>query len=209
MAITNGYCTLSDVKAALRISDSTDDSLIEVAIESSSRLIDGYCSRNFNNQGTATRLYVARDPYYVQVDDFQSVITLKTSILVPGTFDVTWNLPGSVPQDVQLEPLNGGWEGSAWSYDRLRATGRYFFPTLSPNFSQQALVQLTAVFGWASVPTVIKQATIIQSMRIYKRLDSPLGVAGFGEFGVMRVSRMLDPDVQMLVEPYRKMNILA
>jgi len=33
MAITNGYCTLADVKAALRIIDSVDDSLIEQSIE--------------------------------------------------------------------------------------------------------------------------------------------------------------------------------
>ena len=30
-------------------------------------------------------------------------------------------------------------------------------------------------------------------------------VAGFGDFGVVRVSRFLDPDVEQLVMPYRKM----
>jgi hypothetical protein len=39
-------------------------------------------------------------------------------------------------------------------------------------------------------------------MRIFKRLDSPLGVAGFGDFGAMRVSKGLDPDVAQLVAPY-------
>ena len=40
MAITNGYATLAQVKAALRITDSLDDTLIEMAIESGSRAID-------------------------------------------------------------------------------------------------------------------------------------------------------------------------
>ncbi len=40
MAITNGYATLAQVKAALRITDSVDDPLLEMAIESGSRAID-------------------------------------------------------------------------------------------------------------------------------------------------------------------------
>ena len=47
MAITNGYASLTEVKAALRITDTIDDSLLEMAIESASRLIDGYASRQF------------------------------------------------------------------------------------------------------------------------------------------------------------------
>lgn len=211
MAITNGYCTLAQVKAALRISDTTDDTLLETAVESASRLIDGYCNRSFYNQGSATRVYTARDPYFCMVDDFTTVYSLKTSVLSPGVFEVSWNLPGgtATPVDVQLEPLNAVIEATSWSYDRLRAVGRYFFPTLTTNYGQQALVQLSANFGWSAVPKVVEQATIIQASRLFKRLDSPLGVAGFGDMGVMRISRAIDPDVAMLVDPYRKMVALV
>jgi phage gp36-like protein len=51
MAIVNGYATLDEVKAALRISDTVDDSLLEIAIESASRMIDGYAMRNFYQSG--------------------------------------------------------------------------------------------------------------------------------------------------------------
>ena len=47
MAIVNGYCTLAQVKAALRITDTTDDTLIENSVEAASRLIDGHAMRNF------------------------------------------------------------------------------------------------------------------------------------------------------------------
>jgi hypothetical protein len=43
-------------------------------------------------------------------------------------------------------------------------------------------------------------------MRQFKRYDSPLGVAGFGDIGVMRVSRV-DPDVAALLEPYVKLKV--
>ena len=77
----------------------------------------------------------------------------------------------------------------------------------SANFGEQALVKVTTVFGWPAVPKAIEQATILQAARHFKRYDSPLGVAGFGDFGVVRVSRFLDADVQMLVEPYQRMRI--
>lgn len=210
MAIANGYCTLAQVKAALRISDTVDDTLLEGSIESASRLIDGYCNRSFWNQGTATRIYTARDPYFCMVDDFTTISALNTSVLSPGVFEVSWILPGGTAKaDVQLEPLNAVIEATPWSYDRLRAVGRYFFPTLTTNYGQQALVQVTANWGWSAIPKVIEQATIIQASRLFKRLDSPLGVAGFGDMGAMRVSRYLDPDVEQLVMPYRKMTTMV
>lgn len=199
MAITNGYASLNQVKAALRISDSVDDSLLEMAVESASRLIDGYCGRSFFSQGTAVRVYSPDNPYVVQIDDISSgTVTVKTSSDADMNFDITWK-----STDIQLEPLNGRTEGQAWPYTRIRAVGDYLWP--SDEYGE-ATVQLTATFGWpGGVPTNVTQAAVIQASRIFKRLDSPLGVAGFGELGAIRVSRGLDPDVAQLVEPYRKM----
>jgi len=79
VAITNGYATLADVKAALKITDNMDDSLLEIAVESASRLIDGYTGRYFYNAGTATRNYAANDSYTVTIDDLQSLSELATT----------------------------------------------------------------------------------------------------------------------------------
>jgi hypothetical protein len=90
MAITNGYCTLNQVKAALRITDTVDDALLEGAVESASRLIDGFAARNFYNAGTATRLFTAYDSIYVQTDDIAgTAITVQTSTLADGVFDLS------------------------------------------------------------------------------------------------------------------------
>ena len=81
MAIANGYATLNQVKAALRIADATDDALIEMATESASRLIDAYCGRNFISAGTAatTRYYSTENPYVVNIDDARSISVVQTS----------------------------------------------------------------------------------------------------------------------------------
>jgi hypothetical protein len=207
MTITNGYATRNQVKAALRIgtADTLDDDLIDNCVGAASRLIDGYCNRKFWQSGTASRVYQAEDSFYCSIDDIAgTAITLKTSSQADGTFDVTWKV-----SDYQLEPLNGNLDGLTWSYDKIRAVGDYLFPTVNANYGEQALVQVTAVFGWPAVPEPVTQATIIQASRIFKRYDSPLGVVGFGDLGQIRVSRYLDPDMAQLVEPYRRMRIFA
>lgn len=206
--INQGYATRNQVKAALRIGvgDTLDDDLIDNCVGAASRLIDGYCNRRFWQSGTAeARVYQAEDSFYCSIDDVAgTALTLKTSSQADGTFDVTWKV-----SDYQLEPLNGNLDGLTWSYDKIRAVGDYLFPTVNANYGDQALVQVTAIFGWPSVPEPVTQATIIQASRIFKRYDSPLGVAGFGDLGAIRVSRFLDPDMAQLVEPYRRMRIYA
>ena len=206
--INQGYATRNQVKAALRIgtADTIDDDLIDNCVGAASRLIDGYCNRRFWQTGTAeARVYQAEDSFYCSIDDIAgTALTLKTSTQADGTFDVTWKV-----SDYQLEPLNGNLDGLTWSYDKIRAVGDYLFPTVNANYGDQALVQVTAIFGWPSVPEPVTQATIIQASRIFKRYDSPLGVAGFGDLGAIRVSRFLDPDMAQLVEPYRRMRIFA
>ena len=206
--INQGYATRNQVKAALRIgtADTLDDDLIDNCVGAASRLIDGYCNRRFWQSGTAeARVFQAEDSFYCSIDDIAgTALTLRSSTQADGTFDLTWKV-----SDYQLEPLNGNLDGLTWSYDKIRAVGDYLFPTVNANYGEQALVQVTAVFGWPSVPEPITQATIIQASRIFKRYDSPLGVAGFGDLGAIRVSRFLDPDMAQLVEPYRRMRIFA
>jgi hypothetical protein len=208
MAITNGYTTRNQIKAALRIgtADTIDDELIDNCAGAASRLIDGYCNRKFWAVGSATaRVYQADDSFYCSVDDISgTALTLQTSTYGNGVFDITWAVT-----DYQLEPLNADLDGITWAYDKIRAVGNYLFPTVNNNYGSQALVKVTANFGWPAIPEPVTQATIIQASRLFKRYDSPLGVAGFGDMGAIRVSRALDPDVAQLVEPYRRMRLFA
>ena len=199
MAITNGYCSLADLKAALRVQDSIDDSLLELAIESASREIDGYCERVFYST-SATRVYAPTNICRVTTDDIISVTTLKSSS--DGvTYDITWQT-----SDYQLEPLNGVAGGLVTPYTRIRATGNYLMPTFSVGtfYELEALIQVVGVFGWSAIPAAIRQATVILAMRLFKRLDSPMGVIS-NDLGSMRVGRV-DPDVEALLSPFRKVS---
>ena len=197
MAITNGYATLAQVKAALRIpaDDTVDDTLLEMAIESGSRAIDGYTNRSFYSSGTAVRVFTPSDSFVTEIDDLVSLTTLKTKTDDETIYDTTWT-----ETDLQLEPLNGRVDGQDTPFTHIRAIGDYLFS----QFEGEATVEVTGVWGWSSVPISVTQATVIQSSRIYKRLDSPLGVAGISDIGIMRVSNRLDPDVAQLVDPLRR-----
>jgi len=194
MAIVNGYCSLAEIKASARISDSVDDSLLELAVESASRMVDSYTQRYFFNAGTATRLFVPQDSYVTEIDDSISISVLQTSD--GDTFGTTW-----AAKDYQLEPLNGNVDGlTGHPATRIRAVDDFLFTVLDG----EATVRITGVWGWSAVPIAVKQATVIQAARIFKRNDSPLGIAGFGESGAVRVGVQLDPDVKHLIDVYRK-----
>ncbi len=194
MAITNGYCTLQQLKDSLRISDNVDDTMLELAIETASRQIDDYCERVFYST-SATRYFVPRDSYVCETDDIVSITTLKTSAAANGTYDITW-----ATSDYQTEPLNGIAGGISSPVTHIRAIDDYLFPL----DNGEATVQVVGTFGWSAVPTAIKYATLLLSSRLFKRMDSPLGVAGIGDLGVIRVSR-IDPDIDALIAPFKKM----
>jgi hypothetical protein len=170
-----------------------------MAVESASRAIDSYCNRVFYSTGTAVvRYYSPQDSYLCDIDDLVSLTSLYTnSDETQSSYNIQWT-----SEDRQLEPLNGLADGQPTPFTRIRAIGDYTFQTLNG----EASVKVTGVFGYSAVPIAITQATVIQASRIYKRLDSPLGIIS-GELGTMRVGTRLDPDVAQLVDGFRKVRM--
>jgi len=195
LALTNAYCTLNEVKASLRIlvSDTVDDDLLELAIESASRDIDQATERQFFTTETH-RFFTPRNTMVCDINDVSALTSIKTSSGADGTYDTTW-----ATSDYQLEPLNGIAGGQVVPFDAIRAVGDYGFPISG----EEVTVRVEGTFGFASVPIAIKQATVLLASRIFKRNDSPGGVMGFGDIGVVRVSKF-DPDIERLINPYRK-----
>lgn len=206
MALTNAYCSVADVKAALRITDTIDDALIENAINSACRLIDNYCNRYFylGSSANEQRYFNTNDPYYIWIDDLAEFTSLDTSSTMMNQYDVHWTNSGDYP-DYELTPKNNLANGYYTPYTGIKATGHYLFPF----FGENSLIRVTGRWGWSSVPESVKFAAIIQSSRLFKRLESPLGVAGVSDMGVMRVGRAIDGDVAQLIDPFRQMRVNA
>lgn len=199
MAVTNGYATLVEVKAALRITDSTDDTLIENAIEGASRRIDGYCGRWFYKTASTAIPVYPYDQFLVRfpADLATTTITIKTDTTANGTYATTL-IQGT---DYILEPTDAPLRSRP--YRQARMIGSKTFPQeVTPSFPT---VQLTAEFGWAAVPDDVREACVLLSMRQFARLNAALGVVGFADMAI--TVRAVDPDVRDLLSPFVRFGI--
>jgi hypothetical protein len=200
MAITNGYATLAEVKAALRLTDSVDDTLLERAIESASRRIDGYCGRWFyKTSATAVNIYPINEYLVAFPDDVSNTsITIKIDTNADGTYATT--LTQGV--DYILEPTDAALRG--YPYTHARMVGGQTFPLeVTPSFPT---VQVTAQWGWNAVPSDVSQACVLLSMRQFARLNAALGVVGFADMAI--TVRAVDPDVRDLLNQYVKFGVI-
>jgi hypothetical protein len=172
--------------------------MLTSAINAASRQIDGACDRVFYSE-SGVRVYVPESSILVKTDDILTITKLETS----SGDGFTVEIPAT---DFQLEPLNNRVGGQVFPASRIRATGAFLFPVFSQRSVNldEATVRVTGTFGFTPVPDAVKQAALLLSIRIFKRLDSPLAVAGFGDMGVVRVGRT-DPDVMALLSPFVRM----
>ncbi|GIH69444.1 phage head-tail connector protein [Sphaerimonospora thailandensis] len=185
------YTDLPTLKSALGITDSGRDELLTRAIAAACRAIDKRTGRTFGLAGTATarvfdpcgRVARERSGDVLLVDDIGSGdgLTVETG---GGTWTAVTayeTRPGNAL--AKGDPVTG----------LLRVAGGWG--------SGGGRVRVTARWGWPAVPDDIELAARLQASRLYRRKDSPEGVAGSAEWGLMRLPR-LDPDVQALVAPY-------
>jgi hypothetical protein len=193
--LTNGYCTLAQLKASdvLNFSNTTHDEVLETIIEAVSRLIDNATARQFYSS-SETRYYTATDNYMLEVDDIASTsgITIETDLNGDGVYEYTWSAT-----DYNVGGYNDIAKG--WPISQIETTpqGLYTFPKLRHS------TKITAAFGWAAVPKTVTLACIMQSQREYRRFDTILGVSGATAIGTTTLTMpSLDPDVEKLLQPY-------
>jgi hypothetical protein len=201
VALTNAYCTLSDLKTSLGIDDIQDDVSLEAAIMAASRMIDDYTGRFFYKDGTSgspvTRYYTAQDWWTTNVDDIVTISEIATDDNFDQQYTTVW-----ATSDYMVEPVNNPRRG--WPYTRLLAIGAYIFP-----FNLPQSVRVRGVWGWSSVPYEVQMAAKLQASRLFVRRQSPFGVAGTPELGTVRLGSRLDPDVEVLLRPFRKVSWMA
>jgi hypothetical protein len=192
MAIVNGYCELEELTQWNQATSTVDVGVLERAITACSRAIDNFCDRTFW-QVTEARVFDACGSYAVDIDDLVSITSVKTDDNLDGTHETTW-----AAADYQLLPLR---PRSGWPYTKLQATGTRTLPSHT-DAQRHGLIEITGTWGWPEVPVDVKQACLLLSARIFSRRESPQGVAGWGDFGMIRVNAE-DRDATALLTPYQ------
>ncbi len=197
------YASVAQLKSALRLTDSIDDSMLTLAATSASEVIDSYCGRSFGAGTVAVaRSFSAKKSNHVEIDDAGTApVFVKYAPNRDGDYSVTIDA-----SDYVLLPSNGLIDGIAWPYTSIQLINQRTWPIAQ---ADEPTVSVSAIWGFPSIPSSVTQAAIIQASRIFARLSSPLGVAGFGDIGVMRVQSKVDPDVEVLLQPYRRLRYAA
>ena len=196
------YATLAQFKAAVGITDSTDDAALQNVLDATDTLIDLHCDRKTGfGTATETRYYTAEDYQYVLTDDLVSVTTLQTDDDANGTDETTW----TSGTDFVLAPVNSALDG--FPYTEIDTSVSW-----PRNFPKDVYigVKVVGVFGFPSVPAAVVQAEIIQAGAVWSSRTSPFGVIGSADLGgILRQTRALHPEAALILEPYRKRNGLA
>jgi len=202
MTITNGYCSLAEVKERLDVpaADTASDAEISQIVTAVSRWIDDYTGRRFY-LAEETRYYTPDNESELFIDDIRAVTSLKTDDNADRTYETTW-----AATDYDLMPNNAALNDVPYVRIILAPNGSHGFPA-----GVRKGVQLIGSFGYASTTssgkcTIIKEACLLQSERIYKRKDTPLGIAGAPQLGEQRVNIPgLDPDVKSMLAPFMRL----
>ena len=195
------YATLAELKSSLGITDSVDDTPLQNVLDATDLLINNYCDNKvgFGQTASQTRYYTTNSILYTITDPIVSVSELKTDNSGMGTWDTTWT-----ESEYILAPKNAALDGRPYTEIDTNVAQVKIFPT------RYIGVKVTGVFGWPTVPAAVKQAELIQAGAVWASRTSPFGVIGSAEMGgLLRQTRALHPEAQVLLENYRNRNGLA
>jgi hypothetical protein len=165
MALGDAYAVAADLEGRL---NESDDGSFGALLDAASRHVEAYTRRQFNKEeSSSARRYRALDCERLAVDDFYT--TMDLAVEVAGT---VWD-----SSDYDPRPWDGVVYGRIeWPFSDLFAVGRSW-PT--HNF-RRATIEVTARWGWESVPEAIKQATL----DVAEIMSVGAGVSGAGSFVV-------------------------
>lgn len=187
------YCDSTDLKRWLSISDSNDDAILDQCADAASAMIDAYCGRTFTVASGTSVWYPERVGYCVDTPDFATT----SGLVVETTSDHTTWVTLTSNTDYVVYPLNRG--PLELPYNQIRFNRQPVYPT-----DNRPTMRITAPWGWAFTPEPVVTGSKVQSAKLFRRKDTPDGLAGGGDFGVIRVNSKIDPTVAEALNPYRR-----
>lgn len=188
------YCTAEQVRAELGdTGDALDATLLGKAVTAASRAVEDWTGRTAGfalDADASARVYRPEGCEVAVIDDIGS----SDGVVVETWDGSAWNAVDA--GDYQLEPLNAD-AATAFAWNQVVA-----LTTPWPLDGRRATLRVTARWGWSQVPEQVEEATILRAVALFKRKDAAYGVADFGEFGPVRISRQ-DSDVVALLTRFR------
>jgi hypothetical protein len=201
------YAELPLVKNQLgKITTDDRDEMIQAAIMAASRMVDVECGLwpgAFRADTVATARVVELAGNVRQIPPGYGRAYVRSAISVPPIASTTGLAVagGSMFTGVYASFVQGtyvyGPSGAPGYGEPIRWLG-VVDATIAGGIDS---IQVTARWGWPTIPAQIEMATRLLAARLYRRKDSPQGVITSADWGAVRVSRT-DPDVHALLFPF-------
>lgn len=186
------YVDSEDFKATLGISntDFADDD-IDRAIDAAGGIVDDICGRSFTVPSEdETRYFAPESATLLRIDDLVSATSVSVDRDNDGTYEETW----TQGTEYRLGHPNAAVRGEPFTY--LETMPGYSLPI------NGGYVKIAGMFGWATVPAGVVQATGLMANRLLKRSrEAPFAILLAGEMGAARIGRV-DPEVRALLTRY-------
>lgn len=198
----NAYCTAAEVKAVMPDSftttDTDYDTLLGTLASRASRAIDRFCKRDsgaFYADTDETRYFDGSGTDELLIDELAAAPT-SLSVAEDGINYTDWTT-----EDYILWPYN------RTPYTRILVDMMNGAKSIFPKFPRA--VKIVGKFGYSvAVPEEIKQATIIQAIRWFKRGQQAYQDTGaIVELGQLKYTQAVDPDVAMMIEHFKQVVI--
>lgn len=216
MTSTAIYATLAEVKAQPDITGTSNDIVLTALLDVASRLVDAYCNRiddGFVAGGVSTeRLFVGIGKTYCYIDEALSVDEVEIRYGVNEEWEPlalgTWApfTGDGLRPDFNHAPYHGiALTGASSQVIPDGRVGNNYsdisYGLTSANFPPVPTLRVTAKWGYAAtVPSVVKQATIIIATRMFKRGQSAwTDATANADLGQMVYTKEVDPDVKALL----------
>jgi hypothetical protein len=186
------YVPLEEFREYAQATGLTVQTRLESALLAAEGLVDRWCRRRFDPATDVVSSRVPRStaPGWLTIDDAVQVDTVeaRATATSPWREDLGWTPgPGNAPAD-----------GQPYTY-------------LSGGFTPLGDVRVTGRFGWPDVAAEVRQAVLLQAARFGQRPNAALGIATIPslEGTGMRLRSYLDPDAELLLQPFRRDPVLV
>lgn len=191
--------TVDELADFLRIEDEREHVHLSDAMGAAKIDIDTFCGQSFDAVAAASaRVFSARWPDLLYINPCTSVTGLAVDTSGDGTFNQAW-----ASTDYQLEPLNRIKAGMTdHSYVTVRAIEARCFPV-----TKRAAVEVTATWGWDTVPAGVKQALKMHAAKLHQRRNMPAALVATEDGGVTRAVMGLDSDVRNSLKNFRRVDL--
>lgn len=203
------YVDKEDLKGYIGLSGTSQDNNIDNAINGASRQIDAICNRYFwQDEEVNTHYYTPVNEFYIVTEDISTTTGLVVSLDTTdnGTYDTTLTLD----TDFVLKPFNPRHYHKGNTSYNFPQNEIHILPTRSSErFDPKIIknIKVEAKFGFPAIPEAIAQACLIQSLRLFKRKDTPFNVFGNEQTGQVELFNKFDPDALELIKGYKKIEL--